>query len=496
MSDSNGRACKLSKPAPSVVSRVLPSMPTKPAITSMRHVLFIAGAFPPLNSSGTQRAFQFARRLPEFGWMPVVVTLDWEKEPFGNALDFELLDQVPPEIPVYRFPYFNPAVRAGEWWRARRSGHSPHGTVAARNGGSFESHVEGSQDNEAARGSLYRLTRRIYHFSIAPIGDEHFYWALRARGPCREIARRHDVQCIFATLSPWSSAILGLHLQARLRRPLVVDFRDYWTRWAVRGRRRIRDRWEQSLERRILRRADRIVCVHQAMADDLLSIEPAAAGKCTVITNGFDESNFCHFDRDGAPRESGGAVLTHTGIAWGDSAQPVLETVARERENLAASRLRIRFVGGLSPEAETFIRENHLADLIGATARVPHSAAIAELASADALLLLLVNNEGGRKWYPGKLFEYLAARKPIIAVAPEGITTRLVQSLGAGVVVDPSDRDHLRRVLGELAKDPASFRRRYYHLRADALGAYERGALTAKLAAVLESPAAGDRLLP
>ncbi|MBI4469796.1 MAG: glycosyltransferase [Acidobacteria bacterium] len=470
------------------------SLPPIDPAPAQRSVLLIAAAFPPLNSSGTQRALQFARLLPRHGWRPVVVTLDWEREPLGNPLDFELLDQVPASVPTYRLPYFNPPLRLGEWLRR----HRREGAVTRHGGSTGESWDRPLAGTGAPRkeppGFLYRLARRGYHFSIAPIGDEHFYWAWRARRACRAIARRHRVNAILVSVSPWSSALLGLSLQRRLGLPLVVDFRDYWTEWAVRDRPRLRDALERIAERRILRRADRILCVHQAMADDFVALEPRLAGRCHVITNGFDAADF----EDGRTGTEHGAVvrhpiLVHTGVAWGDCARPLLEAVARARTELRASGLRVRMVGGLYPEGERFIAREGLEDLVTQVPRVPHRAAIAEMRAADGLLLLLVNNDGGRKWYPGKLFEYFAARRPILAVAPQGIATRLIQTMGAGVGLDPSDVPGIARTLVDFARDRSRFCDQHYALREDLLAGYERTALVARLADVLEQVAT-DRM--
>ncbi len=444
-------------------------------------MLFIAAAFPPLNSSGTERAFQFARRLPEHGWLPIVITLDWAREPLGNPLDFEPLEEFPSEIPIYRIKFFNPAVRFGRWLH-RRTGRE-RGPVSEATG------VGPLSDSEAdTHGVLYRAARKFYHFCLAPVGDEHIYWSIAARRRCKALARRFRAEAIFVSLSPWSVGLLGLGLRRSLGLPLVVDFRDYWTQWPVRDGPRWRDHVDRRVERRILKRAERIVCVHPAMMDDFIRIEPLLMGRCHVITNGFDRRHF-EWPTEDAPdvpvNRLMGPLLVHAGIAWGDAALPLVMAVARSRDRLRDLGLVIKLVGGLSDPGRRLLEEERLEDLVEVTPRVPHKVALGEMRNADGLLLLLVNNEGGRKWYPGKLFEYFAARKPIITIGPEGIATQLVRRLGAGITLDPGDIDVIAKTLAIFAEDPEDFRLRYFSLSDEALLAYERNELAARLAEIL-----------
>lgn len=460
--------------------------PAAASPAKMRSLLFIAPAFPPLNSSGTQRGFHFARRLPDYGWLPIVVTLDWEREPLGNPLDYEPLAGLPPSVPVYPLPFFNPPLRWGEWLRRVRQ-HGGGAVMTDNRNGDRDDH---GRERPATKdhGIAYRLARGLYHFSIAPLGDEHFYWAMRVRGTCEEIARRHRVAAIWVSVSPWSAALLGLSLRDRLQVPLIVDFRDYWTGWAVREGPLLRDRWDRHAERHVLSTADRVVCVHTAMARDFEAMVPSLAGRCHVITNGFDPADFASSkasEKSGLPRDEGGPLLVHTGVAWGDAALPMLRAVRLERDKLRELRLRVRFVGGLPAECERFVAREGLQDLVSVLPRAPHRTALEEMASADALLVLLVNKEGGRKWYPGKLFEYLAARKPIIAVAPEGIATDLVREMKAGVTLNPDHPLQIAQALVSFARDPRAFRAEHYSLREDALKPFERGELAAQLAALL-----------
>jgi len=443
-----------------------------------RRVLFIALAFPPQNSSGTFRAVKFVKYLGEFGWEPVVVTLDWARVLAPEERDQTLLDDVPEDLPLYRLPPFNPVRALGERLRRRLATPAP----SAREAGLLT--YSEVPNEEGPRSWAYRAMRALYHFGLAPIGDEHFYWAWRALPACARIARRHRVEAIFVSVSPWTSALLGIGLKRWLGRPLVVDFRDYWTLWPIKARRPVRDRLDAWAETWVLRAADRLICVHEAMAEDFARLVPETAPRIVVIPNGYDAEDFRTLAR--APRPSDApTALVHTGLVWGDAAASFLDAVAWLKAQAPAS-WRVHFVGGLPPSNLRFVRERGLSDVVTIEPRRTHREALARMVAADVLLLLITSHEGGKKWYPGKLFEYMAAGRPILAVTPPGLASRLIAEAGVGASADHLERERLRALLRQAALDPDGFARQFYHPQAAIIRRYERRALTRQLAETLE----------
>ncbi len=443
-----------------------------------RRVLFIALAFPPQNSSGTFRSAKFVKYLGEFDWEPIVITLDWARVLAPQQQDETLLDDVPPDLPVYRLAPFNPVRALGERARRRLSFAFPSGGEAGP-----ATYSEVSKE-ERPRSWGYRVLRALYHFGLAPLGDEHFYWALRALPACMRIARQHEIDVIFVSVSPWTSAVLGVWLKRWLRRPLVVDFRDYWTLWPIKARRPVRDRLDAWAERWILRAADRLICVHEAMAEDFARLVPETAARSVVIPNGYDAEDFRTIAR--ASSEAGApTALVHTGMVWGDAAASFLDAVAWLKEHAPAS-WRVHFVGGLPPSNLRFVRERGLQDVVAIEPRTTHREALARMVTADVLLLFITSHEGGKKWCPGKLFEYMAAGRPILAVTPPGLASALIEAAGVGVSVEHRERERLRALLRDAALDPEGFARQFYHPQAAVIRRYERRALTRRLAETLE----------
>ncbi|MCS7157461.1 MAG: glycosyltransferase family 4 protein [Blastocatellia bacterium] len=445
-----------------------------------RRVLFIALAFPPQNSSGTFRSVKFVKYLGEFGWEPVVVTLDWARVLAPQERDETLLEDLPPDLPIYRLAPFNPVQALGERVRRRLSFTSPLAT------GTDPVTLSEVPSEDAPRARWYRLLRALYHFGLAPIGDEHFYWAMRALPTCVRIARRHQVEAIFVSASPWTSAMLGVWLKRWLHRPLIVDFRDYWTQWPIKARRPVRDRLDAWAERWILRAADRLVCVHEAMVEDFARLVPETIARSVVIPNGYDAEDFRTLVRV-SPEAGAPTTLVHTGMVWGDAATAFLEAIAWLKEQpLTPSSWRVHFVGGLPPSNLRFVRERGLHDVVAIEPRTTHREALARMVAADVLLLLITSHEGGRKWFPGKLFEYMAAGRPILAVVPSGLASALIAEAGVGVSVEPREGERLRTLLRHATLDPEGFARQFYHPQPAVIRRYERRALTRRLAEILE----------
>lgn len=446
----------------------------------MRRLLVVAEAWPPLGGSGVQRTLKFAKYLPGFGWRACVLTGDPERDRPAE-LDRTLLAEIPEGTETVRVPYCNPGEAVLRWLPgSRRAASMPFTGLATPT----ESPPPGSV------GLLRRCVRSARRLLVAPVGDLHFYWARRARRAALDLARRAKVEAIYVSASPYTSLLLGLWLKRRTGLPLVADFRDPWTLFQPERARGLRFRVNRFFERRMLRGADRVICNHDPMQRDFERIEPACRGRCAVIPNGFDPEDFV-----GLPEARTAPVLTHVGLAWEDSPQPVLRALAAVRARGAlAPGFRVRFLGGLPASSLRLVEDLGLGQVVVVERRVEHGAAVAAMRSAGCLLLLLVRSEAGRKWYPGKLFEYLASERPVLCVAPKGIAADLVRESGCGLAIEPEDAASLERAVEEIARDPDAWRARHYAPRQEVIARFDRRRLAERLAAVLDGvvgPAGG-----
>ena len=237
---------------------------------------------------------------------------------------------------------------------------------------------------------------------------------------------------------------VGAFAGSRAGVPWVADFRDPWLASAFRGERgphvRAKRAAETRLARAVVRRAAALTCVTQTIADELARFDPAAPARTTVIGNGADLDDFTAFEH----RRNERFTLVHAGSFIGSrSLEPVLTAVreleARRPELRGA--IRVRFVGDLREADRARAAALAVPHAWEETGHLTYSEALRAQREADALLLLIPHASGhGPAIVSGKVFEYVAARRPILAVVPPGgAAAALVRGLGGGPVADPAD---------------------------------------------------------
>jgi glycosyltransferase involved in cell wall biosynthesis len=196
------------------------------------------------------------------------------------------------------------------------------------------------------------------------------------------------------------------------------------------------------LERKVVARADRILFVADGNRTDFAAhYGPAVAAKFQLIPNGCDPREFEALTQPPViPRDS--FVLLHAGSLYaGRSPVPLLKAiaVAIAAGTVDRSRFRLRFLGQIghaSFDLSQAARDLHLEEIIEVVPRVPREESLQAMRSASCLLLL---QPGHTVSVPGKLYEYLASGRPILAIAEEGETADIVRRSGVGVSVTPGD---------------------------------------------------------
>jgi glycosyltransferase involved in cell wall biosynthesis len=375
-------------------------------------VLLIAFYFPPAGGGGVQRTLKLCRYLPEFG---VDVDVLAPTDPKWLAHDEPLLARIPETTTVHRsrFPGPRSALRADELEHAG----SAAGRIAVQ-----------------ARHALQR--------GLVP--DKTVGWAATAVPAAIRIVRRRHVDALITTSPTHSTHLIGAAVARASGTPWVADFRDSWLVNPHRSYERAGVRAKRLVERRmagmVVRRADALTCVTPAIAAELGGLDPAAAGRIHVIGHGVDFDDFAGLPGpDGEP-----FTIVHAGAFFGRrTPRPFLEALAAllDRRPDLRGRVRARFVGDLRATDRAWARSLGLDGAWEETGFLPHDRTLAAERSADALLLLIPHAEGrGDTVVSGKLFEYIAARRPILAaVPPGGVAAALVREVGAGEVVDPDD---------------------------------------------------------
>ncbi len=431
-----------------------------------RKVLMIAFAFPPSGGSGVQRSAKFAKYLPQFGWLPTVWTA---AEVDGLPLDPTLCNDLPPEVVVC-------PRSAGSGILAMR--RSLRGFVNARAGEGLTAVA-----SRFAKAIDWRLEAWQAATSLP---DDGIAWARRSVGPLIGQIRTENYAVIYSTYSPASNHWLALELKRRTNLPWVADFRDLWTD-DCRYREPAPDRRaaHRRLEQEILESADAVIAVSERQRKILADHVPGQCDKFITITNGFDPADFENQTVDEAKTDSR-FVLAFVGRFQLAQTKPELFEGLRlfvERLGDQKSRFLLRVVGYASKSAQERLRatgmECEFVDYVA------HPEAIRIMRSADALLLKVPAGANGDSVIAGKLFEYLASQRPILAIGPQGgECERIVHSCSAGLTAH-FDETAIAGALVQLF-EAWSDGRPIPGCVSDGLDAYNRIELTRRLAAVFE----------
>ncbi len=395
-------------------------------------VLQIAHGFPPASGSGSNRALAFARYLPAFGWRPVVLT---PGTPWASNSDVQLLAQLPPGVTVVRTSSFErrPGVRpTSDDIAAPTRGASPGGRVL--------------------RGGL---KSQVGHARRFP--DAHRGWTIPAVAAGWRVVRDERVDLLYSTAGPFTCHVVALALHRLTGLPWVAELRDGWYRW---NRAIFADypRWrgwlEEPLERAVVRGAARVVLVTDLMAEAFRRQYPGLpAGHFQVVSNGFDPQQL-----RGAgppPSRSDRFQVLHAGALYhGRGIASFLEAAGRLAQEDAdfACHFELRLVGSLDGEARSEVARQvdcyRLGDRVSYAGYLDHEQALAAMRAADLLLLVSNTTPGAEAAVPGKLFEYLAVRRPVLAVTPGGAdAAAVVWRTRAGWVAPAHDPDAIREQL-------------------------------------------------
>jgi len=362
-------------------------------------VLLVTMYFPPAGGGGVGRPLKLASHLPELGIEIHVLAPDDSKWLYR---DDEL--SVPPQATVHRVRYLGP--------RGRLPKEELHG-------------LEGI-DRVIRQAALF--SRRLL------VPDEFVSWGLTAIPAARRIVQEEEIDVLVTTSPPASLNLIGAAVKQATGVPWVADLRDSVA--ANPDRRvdsvavRVKEQGQSLVAKLVARRADAVVTVSDAISQEMREL---GAERVETIPNGCDFDDF-----EGLEYHPGDRFrITHTGTFFGHrDPRPFLSALARTESDVVA-----RFVGGLRSADSEFAAELGLGDRVEEIPHVPRRSALELQRDSEALLLLLPEAGGrGRTVPSGKIFEYLAAERPILAaVPPDGVAAELVRQAGAGVVVAPDD---------------------------------------------------------
>lgn len=371
----------------------------------MKNVLFIVYYFPPMGGSGVQRPLKFIKYLSEFGWNPVVVA----PEPgiyhtFDESLSDELSEM---NVDVHRVDAKTPFHLAGN--KAREIDFIPD--------------------------RMAKAARYVSNFFLFP--DNKKAWIKPAVEKIRDIISEQKIDIIFSTAPPYSNHLIGAEIRKEYDIPLVLDFRDDWLEnHLITYPTPFHKMKMAKIESGCLRTADQIIALNDSMKKSIESrlLHPVSVD---VIPHGYDGEDFA----GKLPVKHPGKLwMLYSGLFYGENQPDVfLKAVAQALKNAPnmRERLVLQFQGGLEPRHQSLIEELSLSEITSDLGYVKHDEAVQNLINADVLWFIVGHKHHYEKVTIGKMYEYMATQKPILAMIREGAAAQQLREYGPAYVSNP-----------------------------------------------------------
>jgi len=319
------------------------------------------------------------------------------------------------------------------------------------------------------------------------VPDPRVFWVRPSVRYLKEYIKEKNINYIITTGPPHSMHLIGLKLKRKMPKlKWLADMRDPWASFDVLHQFNLSEnakRKQLKLEKKVLEKADKIILVSEGQVNDFQKI---ASDKLAIITNGFDETDFKPQHRE----KSHDFTISHIGLL-NELRDPkaffiAVQSLASEYK-LFSERCKIRLVGNVNPDVEELI--NQFPFLKGITKFIGyknHNEVLEEYAIANLLLLIPNQTENGIGQIPGKIFEYMAGERPVLALSqPNSTINNILTETNIGKWCNYKDVDQIKKSI-KLYFD--AFRNEEpLQANTTAIQQYTRKTLTKKLSTLLES---------
>ncbi len=430
----------------------------------MKKVLIITYYWPPASGPGVQRWLKFAKYLPQYGWQPIILTVEGGSYP---AIDEGLLQEVSATVEVHRTKTWEPF---GIYNRLR----GKKGNQVEVGGGAFT----------ADRSIMRRIGTYIRSNYFIP--DARKGWNKYAIAKAAELIKSNNIKHIVTTSPPHSSQLIGLELKKRHDIKWLADLRDPWMSMMynqILTRTKSSIDKDQNYENKVLANADHVNVVGNAVREEFRD----RTQSISVITNGYDESDMLSLQSKEMPFEKFtlffmGNFLSQQSIAGFWKAIYSLNNKHIDFRN----SFNLLIIGNISAVVSQNIKSHDVGDLVTTEPFQPHEVVIAKMNKSHILYLPIPQTEGDKLITPGKIFEYLASKLPILATGPKnGDAAEILNQCKRSPIIDYDDQTAITERIESAWLSWKSNNAQVFHDN-DLHQSYERSVLTERMAAVLD----------
>jgi hypothetical protein len=373
----------------------------------MNRVLMIAYHYPPMRgSSGIQRTLKFSQYLPQHSWQPLVLSAS--PRAYANSGDDQLAE-IPKEAIVHR---------------AFALDTSRHLSVRGR------------------------------YVGWMALPDRWVSWCLGAIPAGLRMIRKYRPQVIWTTYPIASAKLIGLVLHKLTGLPWIADLRDPMTDVDYPADPLTR-RFYRWIEEKTVRNCTLAVCTTPgAIVTYTRRFPDIPAGRFALIENGYDEENFANaaaLQKPAAPAAGQPFTLIHSGIIYPSERDPVpfFQALADLKAGGTVTAARLRVVLRATAHDDflvPLIEKYGIGDIVSLAPHIAYRDALAEMLGADGLLVLQATNCNHQ--IPAKLYEYLRARRPVLALTDTiGDTAAALRHAGIDTIGPLDDKAGIQAAL-------------------------------------------------
>lgn len=415
--------------------------------------------WPPAGGPGVQRWLKFATYLASFGIEPLVVV---PENPSYPSSDSSLTDEVRQDIEVVKVPIREPYALAK--------------LVSKKNTRDLSKGIIKKENVTLLQQVLLYIRGNFF------IPDARKSWVKPVVKVVANLMERDKIDMVITTGPPHSVHLIGQTLKRKTGIKWVADFRDPWTTIGYHKDLKLGKKAQKrhiSLERQVLHEADQILVTSFSTRNEFAA---KTRTPIAVITNGYDGNV-----AQGAQPE-GKFVIAHIGsLLSGRNPVKLWEVLSElvDEETGFKEDLNLQLIGNVSEDVLNSVASAGLAPYLTHSGYVSHSRAIELQREAQVLLLLEINSPETAAIIPGKLFEYFAAKRPILAIGPENWDAALlIGEHRAGKAFTYGDGNGLKRQLSTWYR---AYKKKELISGATGIEQYSRKERTALLAKILKT---------
>ncbi len=399
----------------------------------MKKVLIITYYWPPTGGAGVQRWLKFSKYFRQFGWEPIIYT---PSNPDFPINDETLLKDIPNDLTVLKTQITEPYDIYRKIMRKKKTETVNQGFLS-----------EG-KENTLMQSAMIWVRGNFF------IPDARKFWIKPSISYLSDYIIKNKIDAIISTGPPHSMHLIAMGLKQKFNLPWIADFRDPWTQIDFYSQLKLSsfaDNKHKKLEHQVLTHADKVVTISPSCGKDL---EKLGNRKVDVITNGFDTDDFTPIAIGVDSPMLEGFLFHHIGALNKDRNPYTLWKVLGElcKENPDLKRdLVIKFTGKTDAIAFESLKQNGILDNSQKTDYLPHSDVVKLMAQSPVLLLALNNTPNNAGVLSGKLFEYLAAKRPIFGIGlPDADAAAILKNTHAGTMVHFDDYEGTKKAVVEL----------------------------------------------